>query len=71
MNPRQDRKWNSLCQLRDAIVRDGDEKVLSFNGHTLETDQNIYQLAHRQLIVKTKERGRKGQPRRKSRSPRG
>lgn len=66
VSDRASRRWNSLCQLRDAIHRDGDERVISFNGHTLETAHWIYQLAHRELICQSKDGGRKRPPKKPS-----
>ena len=40
------RKWNSLLQVREAVERDGKEKVKAFNGYELTTNKNRYGLFH-------------------------
>lgn len=42
--------WDSLTQLKERIEKDGQEKVLEFNGHTLTTDQRTFRLFDRLLI---------------------
>ena len=48
------KKWNSLTQLRDAIVKDGKEKVVEFNGLQLTTNKRAFGLYDGQLSVRKK-----------------
>jgi len=39
------KRWNSLIDFRDYLVKSKSEIVVDFNGHTLVTDQGRYGLA--------------------------
>lgn len=39
-------KWHSLTDVKDYIETNTKEKILSFNGYRLETDQYVYLLIH-------------------------
>jgi hypothetical protein len=45
------RKWNSLSDLRDRILLDGSEEIISFDGVRLVTNQNSYGMVDSQLVV--------------------
>lgn len=52
-----EKKWGSLSQLKtyfDGQKGRGREKVLSFVGHTLETNKAIYMLSPDGLHIKKK-----------------
>jgi len=44
MTKHRTKNWNNLVDLRDHLVRTGSEKVKTFNGHELVTDQGRYTL---------------------------
>ena len=44
-----DKKWNSLSSLKGYFEREGDEKVVSFNGIELVTGKYKYTLAYGKL----------------------
>jgi hypothetical protein len=37
-------RWNSLNELKDAILREGKEEFISFNGYEIITNKHIYRL---------------------------
>ena len=52
--PLTDRNWSSLSQLKTYFENQkgrGRERVLSFIGHTLETNKAIYKLGPDGLII--------------------
>ena len=46
--------WGSLSQLREAIERDGKERVETFDGMTLVTDKRTFKLYDGMLFVEGK-----------------
>lgn len=53
----KERNWGSLTQLKtyfDGLKGRGREKVVSFEGHTLETNKAIYMLSFDGLHIKKK-----------------
>lgn len=44
-------KWNSLSELRDHIVKDTEEKVVSFDGWKLTTETTCYMMIDSKLII--------------------
>ena len=52
--PLTDRNWSSLSQLKTYFENQkgrGRERVLSFIGHTLETNKAVYKLGPDGLII--------------------
>lgn len=45
------KRWHSLSQLKEAIELSGEEKVVSFVGHTLITNKYKYMLGSERLYV--------------------
>lgn len=45
------KSWNSLSDLRDRILADGREEIVSFDGVTLRTDRRVFGLAFGELTV--------------------
>lgn len=39
-------KWHSLTDVKTYIENNTKEKILSFNGYRLETNQYVYMIAH-------------------------
>jgi hypothetical protein len=38
------KRWNALIEFRDYLLRTKEEKIRTFNGHTLVTDKGTYGL---------------------------
>lgn len=38
------KKWNSLCDVRDKILKDGIEHIVTFNGYQLITNKRTFVL---------------------------
>lgn len=36
---------NSLTELKEAFIRNGTARIVSFNGHQLQTDVGLFELA--------------------------
>ena len=56
-----EKKWSSLSQLKTFFNNQkgrGREKVISFVGHTLETNKAIYKLDFDGLIVEDKKKNK-------------
>jgi len=56
-----EKKWSSLSQLKTFFNNQkgrGREKVVSFVGHTLETNKAIYKLDFDGLIVEDKKKNK-------------
>ena len=51
-------KWHSLSDFRDFLIKEGNEKIVSFNGYQLITDKNEYSLAFSNLNIKPIEQAR-------------
>lgn len=47
--------WNSLSDLKARIESSNQETVISFNGHTLITDQHKYSLAFGKLTAQKRD----------------
>lgn len=45
-------KWNCLKDVRDYLISNNLERVISFNGYELITDNHIYTLAFKKLNKK-------------------
>ncbi len=45
------KSWTSLGQLREAIERDGKEKILEFNGYSLKTNKRTFTLFNGLLTI--------------------
>ena len=44
-------KWNSLSELRDHLVKETKEKVISFDGWQLITESTCYMILDSKLII--------------------
>lgn len=56
-----EKNWGSLSQLKtffDSQKGRGRERVLSFIGHTLETNKAIYKLSFDGLIIEEKKKNK-------------
>ena len=53
------RRWNSLSDFRDHLIRDTKIEVKKFNGHELITRQGIYTLAHGEITAMPKVESKK------------
>lgn len=64
------RRWNSLSDLRDHLLRDTNIAVKKFNGHQLFTSQGIYTLAHGEVTAMPKHpNDKKSAPAKKKAAP--
>ena len=44
-------KWNSLSELRDHLVKETKEKIVSFDGWQLITESTCYMILDSKLLI--------------------
>jgi len=42
-------KWHNLTDFKNHLTRNNLETIVSFNGHTLQTDKSVYMLCDEKL----------------------
>lgn len=58
--PTDQKRWNSLSEFRDYLVKTGREEIVSFTGWELTTKSRRYWLFDHTIYSEPRGRGRRG-----------